>query len=169
MPFNMIDTDQRLSGSISQPFHTVDACQQCTYQPRTFCYRQCIQVLQLHTRFLQRLIHYPVTCFHMRTAGNLRHHPAIQFMQIDLAENHIAQNFPSVFHHSRGRLVTACFQRQYPDSLFPAQRFRLLPGRFLISHPRPSSLLFSINQCAQLLPAAPVLPAPAAHPELPDQ
>jgi hypothetical protein len=76
-----------------------------------------IHILKTDPRSLDSLIHDPVAGFHVCTARNLRNHAAVKRMQIDLAEDNIRQDFPSVLNDGRRRLIAGCLQRENPDGL----------------------------------------------------
>ena len=133
--FNMVDAHQRFSRRERQALHAVDAGQQRADQARALGHRQGIHFLQAHARFPQRLVHHPVAGFHMSPAGNLRHHAAVEFMQVDLAEHHVAQDLPAVFNHSRRGFIAAGLQGEDADGFLVPQFLSLLAGfQFIIHH-----------------------------------
>ena len=143
MAFNMIDTHKRLPRRKSQAFHAVDTGQQSSDQPRSFRHSQGIHFLQTQACFPERLVHHAVAGLHMRPAGDFRNHPAVKLMQINLTENHIAQDFSPVFHHSCRGFIAAGLQGQNPDRCLVLQFFRLKAGIQFIIHTLQCTTRFS--------------------------
>ena len=133
--FNMVDAHQRFSRREGQTLHAVDAGQQRTDQSRSLCDRQGVHFLQTHACFPQRLVHYPVAGFHMGPAGNLRHHTAIEFVQVNLAEHHIAQDLPAVLNYGCRGFIAAGLQGEDADSFLVPQLLSLQARfQFIIHH-----------------------------------
>ena len=81
---NMVDGDQRLARGIAQALHAAHPGKQRAHQPGAIGYGTGVHLLQGQARLLQRLVHHPVACLHMGPAGNFRHYPAIQRVQVNL-------------------------------------------------------------------------------------
>ena len=56
---------------------------------------------------------------------NLRHHTAIDFMEIHLGKNLVGQDLPAVLHQGYGRLITGRFNRQN-DHVFASFKYSVI-------------------------------------------
>ena len=131
---NVVHGDQGLACGIAQALHAADAGEQRAHQPRAVGDGEGIHVSKAHVRLPQGLIHHPVAGLHMGAAGDLRHHAAIEGVEVDLAEHHIGDDPPPVLDNGGGGLVAGGFQGQDAHMLLVAEGLRLSLNRFRIRH-----------------------------------
>ena len=115
MAFNMVDRNQRLVQGIAQALHAAHTGEQRADKTRAIGHGQGIHILKPDAGGGYGFIHHPVAGLHMRAACDLGDHAAVQRMQVNLTENNIGQNLPSVFNDRCGRLIAGCLQSENPD------------------------------------------------------
>ena len=126
VPLDVVHRHQGLSAGKGQALHVADADQQRAHQARAAGHRQGVDSLQRHPRLPERGVHDLAHLLHMGAGGDLRHHAAVQGVQVDLRIHRVGQDLPPVLHHGRRRLVAGSLQRQDADVFLIFQRFRAI-------------------------------------------
>ena len=107
MSLDMVDGDERQARGIAQSLHAVDAGEQRAHQPRAIGHGQRVHIRQGHARLFERLVDYPVAGVHMRAAGDLRHHTAVERVGVHLGKDDAADDPPPVFHDGGRGFIAA--------------------------------------------------------------
>lgn len=117
VPFQVIHCQQRLPERKGQRLRIRNPHQQRPRQPRPFRHRDCVKRIKPQPRlpFLclgHRRPHHRHNVPQMLSAGQFRHHPSIQRVQIHLARDHARQHLCAAPHHRRRRFVARALNTQ---------------------------------------------------------
>src|SRR5690349_10783862 len=127
MAFHVMDADQRNSTRKCQRLSVAHPDQQRTDQAWSVRDRYRVEIIEFHSRLIERAIDHGNDAGQMRARRDLRDHAAEYSMNI-LGKNH--QRFlhyviATAFQHRGGCLVTRCLDSENPHHTLPASRFPL--------------------------------------------
>ena len=116
MRFKMVQRNERLARSKCHSFGRRQPDSDTAHEPRPRSDSNPVNIPQSHPRIRKRTHDDGLDELHMRTRRNFRNNPAIGTMRIELASDHVRQDFARsrhcTAHHGCGCFVAACFHAQ---------------------------------------------------------
>ena len=125
VPLKMIHRYERPPQRLRHRFSVRNSDQQCPHQPRPLRHTNRVHIRKLHPRLRNRLTHHRHDLPQVFPRRQLRHHPAILAVNLDLRSDDTRQNLPPVRDYRRRRLIARRFNPQDSHGLcgehyFPA-------------------------------------------------
>ena len=103
----VVDLYQRHIKAVRQGFGEAHAREQCAYQPGAICDRHRVYAFRADIRVFKRVAVQGTQRLHVHAAGDLRHHAAVQRVDVYLAGDLVSQHLPAVSDYRDGGLVAA--------------------------------------------------------------
>ena len=119
---DVVHRDQGLVHGEGSGFREVHAHQHGANQPRGIGHGHGINVVPGQARVDERLVSQAVNGLDVLPGGNLRHHTAIEPVQVHLGGNAVRQHLPAVSDNGNGSLITGGLHRQNIHKLHSFRR-----------------------------------------------
>ena len=114
----MMDRDQRLIHGQSRSLGKVHTNQHRTNEARSISHRHRIDIIPAQSRLGQRLVRQAVNGLDMLAGCDLRHHAAVDLMQVHLGSDAVAKHFPSIPDDGYCSLIAGRFNSQNNHASF---------------------------------------------------
>ena len=115
---DMVYAHQRQLFRVADGLGLRHAHQKGPHQARPVGDADGVQIIQRHARRIQGFLDHLVDFFDVLAGGDLRHHAAIELVQLDLGRDNIGKHAAPVLYHGSRRLVAGALYGQYIDILF---------------------------------------------------
>ena len=117
MSAHVVHGNERHAERIRRRLGKVHTHQHRADQPRRIRHSHGVNIRAREICLFQRLVGKTVDRLNVLARGDLRHHAAVELVQLDLRGDAVGQNASSVAHYGNSRLVTGRFYRQYVHSV----------------------------------------------------
>ena len=109
----MVDRDQGHPQTVGHRLGEAKTHQHCADEARCVGHRHGVDICPGAAGVSQRLFCQGGNGLHVLPGGDLRHHAAVQGVEVRLGCNGVGQDLAAVLHHRHGGLVAGGFKSQY--------------------------------------------------------
>ena len=121
---DVIDADKGFAQCPGQPLGIGKSDEQGPDQPRTEGHGNGVDVLFAGRRFLQRVFDHGPYPLDVLPRGDLGHHAVVGPVEVNLAQDDVAENPPPVLDDRRRAFITGAFDAEKPHRAVPLSRAR---------------------------------------------